>query len=312
MRIPNSTAWGVGLAFATALISGVSVYLNGQYVKLFDDPTLLAAVRNGLVGLVLAGAVVALGGIGELRVMDGRRRAALLVIGIIGGGVPFALFFNGLALAGSPAAALIHKTMFVWVAMLALVALGERLGLAQLAALGLLMLGTLLVAPSGTPGLGFGEAMILVATLLWSVEVVLVRRLLSDGGVSSTLAAASRMVVGSLSLFVVVGAGGGLAGIAAFGVQQWAAIVVTGALLTGYVTTWYAALQRAPATLVTSVLVLGAVVTAALQAATGGAVPAFQALLGHGLLLAGGAVAIIGLRGILRRAPATSPAAVAG
>lgn len=236
MRIPNTTAWGVGLAFTTALISGVSVYLNGQYVKLFDDPTLLAAVRNGMVGLLLAGAVIATGGIGELRVMDSRRRAALLVIGIIGGGLPFALFFNGLALAGSPAAALIHKTMFVWVAMLAMVALGERLGFAQVAALGLLLVGTVMLAPTGSLGVGPGEAMILVATLLWSVEVVLVRRLLL-GGVSSNLAAASRMVVGSLALFAVVAASGGLGGIAAFGAQQWAAIAVTGALLTGYVTT---------------------------------------------------------------------------
>lgn len=311
MRIPNSTAWGVGLAFATALISGVSVYLNGQYVKLFDDPTLLAAVRNGLVGLVLVGVVIATGGAGELRAMDGRRRATLLVIGIIGGGLPFALFFNGLALAGSPAAALIHKTMFVWVAMIAMVALGERLGLAQVAALGLLLGGTLLLAPTGALGAGPGEVMILVATLLWSVEVVLVRRLLV-GGVSSNLAAASRMVVGSMALFTVVTATGGLGGIAAFGVEQWAAILVTGALLTGYVTTWYAALQRAPATLVTSVLVLGAVVTAALQAATGGAVPAVQALLGHGLLLAGGTVAVIALRGAIGRPSASSPAVITG
>jgi drug/metabolite transporter (DMT)-like permease len=215
MRIPRTTAWGVALALATALISGVSVYLNGQYVKLFDDPTLLAAVRNGLVGVVLAAAVVAMGGVGELRALDRRRRLALLVIGLIGGGLPFALFFNGLALAGSPAAALIHKTMFVWVAMLAMVALGERLGLAQVGALGLLLVGTLALAPSGTPGVGPGEAMILVATLLWSVEVVLVRRLLV-GGVSTTLAAASRMVIGSLALFVVVGATGGLGGIAAW------------------------------------------------------------------------------------------------
>ena len=311
MRIPNSTAWGVGLAFATALISGVSVYLNGQYVKLFDDPTLLAAVRNGLVGLVLGGVVVATGGIGELRLLDGRRRAALLVVGIIGGGLPFALFFNGLALAGSPAAALIHKTMFVWVAMLAMVALGERLGLAQVAALGLLLGGTLLLAPTGALGVGPGEAMILVATLLWSVEVVLVRRLLV-GGVSSNLAAASRMVVGSIALFAVVSVTGGLAGIAAFGMEHWAAILVTGALLTGYVTTWYGALQRAPATLVTSVLVLGAVVTAVLQTATSGAVPASQALAGHGLLLVGGAVTVIALRGAIGRVPARRGSAVAG
>jgi drug/metabolite transporter (DMT)-like permease len=311
MRIPNTTAWGVALALMTALISGVSVYLNGQYVKLFDDPTLLAAVRNGLVGIVLAAAVVATGGIGELRFMDRRRRGVLVLIGIIGGGIPFALFFNGLALAGSPAAALIHKTMFVWVAMLAMVALGERLGLAQVAALGLLLLGTLMLAPTGTLGVGPGEAMILVATLLWSVEVVLVRRLLM-GGVSSNLAAASRMTIGSLALFAVVAMTGGLGGIAAFRAEQWAAILVTGVLLAGYVTTWYAALQRAPATLVTSVLVVGAVITAGLQSATSGSAPAGQALLGHGLLLLGGTIAIVALRGAFRRTPATVTAAAPG
>ena len=62
--------------------------------------------------------------------------------------------------------------------------------------------------------------------------------------------------------------------------------------------------------LVTSVLVLGAVITAALQAATGGAAPALQALFGHGLLLAGGAVAVIALRGTVGRA--TPQPAVSG
>jgi drug/metabolite transporter (DMT)-like permease len=153
--------------------------------------------------------------------------------------------------------------------------------------------------------------MILVATLLWSLEVVLVRRLLLSG-LSSNLAAASRMVIGSIALFAIEAATGGLGGIASFGAEQWAAILVTGALLTGYVTTWYAALQRAPAALVTSVLVLGAVVTAALQAATGGAAPAGQVLVGHGLLLVGGAVAVIALRGAIGRAPASSRSPVPG
>ena len=43
------------------IISGFSVYLNGRFVKLFDDPTLLAAVRNGLVGLALVGIAVGAG-----------------------------------------------------------------------------------------------------------------------------------------------------------------------------------------------------------------------------------------------------------
>ena len=58
MRVPRTVGWGIALALATALISGISVYLNGRFVKLFDDPTLLAAVRNGLVGLALVGVAV--------------------------------------------------------------------------------------------------------------------------------------------------------------------------------------------------------------------------------------------------------------
>jgi drug/metabolite transporter (DMT)-like permease len=296
MRIPKSTSWGVALALATALISGLSVYLNGRIVGLFDDPTLLAAVRNGAVGLVLALALAARGRV-DVRALTRRQRLALLVIGVVGGGLPFALFFNGLALSTSPAAALIHKTLFIWVAVLAVVALRERLGLAQLGALGLLFVGTLALAPSGSLGAGPGEAMILAATLCWAVEVVVVRRLLL-GGVPSTLAAAARMLIGSAALFAVVAVTGGLAGLAAFGLQQWLAIAVTGTLLTGYVATWYAALERAPATLVTSVLVVGAVVTAALQALTTGTAPAATAVIGNGLLLAGGAVAVVALRGV--------------
>ena len=97
MRVPNTVSWGLGLALLTALISGLSVFLNGRFVKLFDDPTLLAAVRNGLVGLILLGLAVGSGGLGAIRTLDWRRRGWLIAVGVIGGGLSFALFFNGLA-----------------------------------------------------------------------------------------------------------------------------------------------------------------------------------------------------------------------
>ena len=295
LNLPRTVAWGAALAFVTALISGVSVYINGRIVGLFDDPTLLAAVRNGLVGVVLAAAAWRSGALGALPRLDRRQRLGLLAVGIVGGGIPFALFFNGLAMAGSPAAATIHKTLFLWVAVLAVVLLGERLGWAQVAAMGLLLIGTIALAPAAAPNVGPGEGMILAATLLWAVEVVLVKQLLGRG-VPAGLAAAARMTIGSATLFLVVALGGGLAGLAAYGPEQWAAIAVTGLLLGGYVTTWYAALDRAPATLVTSILVLGVVVTAGLQSITTGALPAATALGGHLALLGGGALVVVGLR----------------
>ena len=291
MRVPNTVGWGLGLALATALISGFSVFLNGQFVKLFDDPTLLAAVRNGMVGLVLLGVAIANGGLRELGRLGWRARLGLVAIGVVGGGISFALFFNGLAQSSSPAAAIIHKTLFIWVAALAIPLLGERVGPLQVASLGLLLAGTLVLAPAGSIGTGVGELLVVAATLLWSLEVIVAKRLLRSG-VPVSLVAASRMTIGAVALFSIVGVTGDASAVLAFTAQQWLAIAVTGTLLTGYVLTWFGALRRAPATSVTSVLVVGAVVTTVLQSWSTGGLPAPTAALGNVLLLAGGAVAV--------------------
>jgi drug/metabolite transporter (DMT)-like permease len=308
MRVPNTVRWGLGLALATALISGVSVFLNGQFVKLFHDPTLLAAVRNGLVGMVLIAVAIANGGLREIVRVGWRQRLGLVAVGVVGGGISFALFFNGLALSSSPAAAIIHKTLFIWVAALAIPFLGERVGALQVASLGLLLAGTLVLAPAGSIGTGTGELLVVAATLLWSLEVIVVKRLLR-GGVPVSLVAASRMAIGAVALFSIAGATGDAWAVVAFTAQQWFAIAVTGTLLTGYVLTWFGALQRAPATSVTSILVVGAVVTTVLQSWSTGGLPAPTAAFGNVLLLAGGAVAVAAawLAGGFR---ATSPATV--
>jgi drug/metabolite transporter (DMT)-like permease len=291
MRVPNTVGWGLGLALATAVISGFSVFLNGQFVKLFPDPTLLAAVRNGMVGLVLLAIAIGNCGLRELLRLGWRARVGLIAIGIVGGGISFALFFNGIAHSSSPAAAIIHKTLFIWVAALAIPLLGERVGPLQVASLGLLLAGTLVLAPAGTIGTGTGELLVVAATLLWSLEVIVAKRLLR-GGVPVSLVAASRMTIGAVALFSIVGATGDPGAVLAFSGQQWFAIAVTGTLLTGYVLTWFGALRRAPATSVTSILVLGAVVTTILQSWNTGGLPAPTAATGNVLLLAGGAVAI--------------------
>ena len=70
--------------------------------------------------------------------------------------------------------------------------------------------------------------------------------------------------------------------------EQWRWIVLTGLLLTAYVATWYAALQRAPAVDVTAVLVFGAVVTALLSGLVDGATVS----VGGTLLVAAGAAVV--------------------
>ena len=299
MSIPRTTGWGVGLAAATAVISGVSIFVNGLVVKEFSDPVALTGARNALVGLVLLGVLLASGGAAEIRGLRPRASAGLLAIAVIGGSVPFILFFSGLAQATGPGAGLIQKAMFIPVAALAIVFLGERLGLAQVVALVALFGGVLLIGPTGGLGAGPAELMILVATLFWAVEVIVARRLLGGEGVSVRLAATARMALGALVIGGFLLATGRISAVAGFTAAQWAIVAVTGLLLLGYVSTWYAALQRAPASLVTAILVAGALVTAALTALRTGVIPAPSA--GAGLALLALGVGMLAVATIRRR-----------
>ena len=310
MNIPRTSLWGLGLAVIAALISGLSVYLNGLMVRTFPDPTLLAGVRNGLVGLALVAALAVAArrrhspATPARTALTGRQRAGLLTLGVIGGGLAFALFFQGLALAASPASAVLQRTLFLWVALAAWPLLGERPGRATFTALGALLAGTLLLDPPTGLGLGLGESLIIAATLLWTAETIIARRLLPEVGAGR--GAAARMAIGSVVLLALVAVGGGIAGIGAWTAEQWLFVAGTAALLAVYVTCWYGALERAPATLVTSVLALAALITAGLRALAAGALPAEPrlaglALVGIGVVLAAFAAA----RG--RRTPTTEP-----
>ena len=289
------TQRGVILALATAAISGLSVYLNAFGVKLVSDAAVYTTAKNAVAAIVLVSIALLLGARRESMTLPPRARLGVLAIAVIGGSVPFVLFFSGLAMATAPTAAFIHKTMFIWVAFMAVPLLSERLGWLQLVALGVLLAGQLLIAPPLGVGWGAGETMILAATLLWSVEVILAKRLLT--GVSAPLLAASRMGLGFVILagyLVVSGKVGGLAAITADG---WLWILITGGMLSAYVISWYSALRYAPATVVTSLLVGAAVVTGILSAATQGKTPSPTVVAGYLLVLAGvGVVSLLATR----------------
>jgi drug/metabolite transporter (DMT)-like permease len=300
MNIPRTTSAGVALAFATALISGLAVFANGLIVGEFDDPLVLTTARNALVGGAFLAVLLAARPGREIMTLDPRQRIGLIALPLLGGSVAFFLFFSGLAAASGPGAAFIHKTLFVWVAVLAVPLLGESIGWPQVAALAALMAGSALLTPPGGLVAGGGEILLVGATLLWSVEVVVARALLP--GVSVRLAATARMALGAAIMIALLAIGGRVDGLLALTAQQWLLIAITGALLVAYVATWYGALQRAPATLVTSVLVGGAVVTGLLKAAWDGSLPvAPQAV---GLVVVAAATAAIAWWALRRRTEA--------
>lgn len=264
----NAFRAGVLLALGTALISGVSVYLNKFAVTAVPDAVLFTTMKNTVVGgallvalfFALRNRVTAQNVVGLTR----RDWLKLGAIAVVGGSVPFLLFFTGLKLASAPSAALIHKTLFIWVALLAAPFLGERLSKWVVAGLGVLLIGQLLSNYPKAWGWGTGENLIVLATMLWAVETILVKRVLPNVPVS--LAAAARMAGGAVVMWGYLAFTNQAGNVLALNANQWLWILLTSAFLFGYVATWYAALKFAPATVVTSVLTIGAVITVGITA----------------------------------------------
>jgi drug/metabolite transporter (DMT)-like permease len=292
---------GVALAFVAACISGFSVFLNSFAVREFGDPILYTTVKNLVAAAIILGAGVSLTATrpswAPALPRTWPERVGLLAVGVFGGGIAFALFFQGLAETSPTSAAFLQKTLVIWVAVLAVSFLRERFTLVHVAAIALLVGGQTIAAGGFVPlAIDRGDALVLGATLLWSVEIVIVKSLL--GSLSPLTLALGRLGIGVIVLAAIAVAGGAATQLASVTPQAWLWVALTGVILTGYVTTWYFALKHAGAIDVTAVLVFGAVITAALGASLRGTSLA-PAALGLGLVTFG--CVLIALRAPDRR-----------
>jgi len=296
---PPRRSVGLALAATTAVISGFAVFINGYGVRAWEgvaSATTYTTVKNAVAAVVLSLIAVALTRSGSregLRRPEGAHQwIGVAAVAVIGGAIPFALFFEGFARATSSQAAFIHKTLVVWVVILAIVFLRERIGWLHVAAVGLLVWGqATLLGGFGGLSIGSGEFMMLGATLLWAAEVVVAKKLLS--AVSPMTLAVARMAGGAALLIGYGIVSGASVSLEALGATHVLWVLLTGGVLAAYVGTWYSALARAQAVDVTAVLVGGALITAALNVGVRGlAVPpvAGLVLVGCGVALAGAAL----------------------
>jgi drug/metabolite transporter (DMT)-like permease len=254
---------GIYFALATAVISGLAVFLNKFAGKAFGDACIFTTLKNIPVGLVFFGMIFAPKFLKELRSLNKKQWSLLLLIGAIGGSIPFLLFFKGLAASSAVNAAFIHKTLFIWVGILAVFFLKEKLGLPQIVAFALIFAGNILLGGFNSWKFGVGEIMIFGATLLWSAEYVLAKKVLA--GVSAEIAAWARMFFGSIFLVLFLLFTGRAGGLADINLIQAKWILLLSTLLFGYVFTWYKALKSERASLVTCLLVPASLITALLN-----------------------------------------------
>lgn len=289
--------YAILLAIGTMLISGTNNFLTKIAVTVVENPIVFTFLKNIVVALLLIGIVLVVGKWREIKQLNRGDTIKLLSIGVIGGSVPFILFFTGLSMIPAINAAFIHKMLFVFVALMAVPLLKERVGKLQLVALALLFGGNMILFGLPNFTFGLGELMVLGATLFWAVENIIAKVALKR--ISSLLLAGSRMTLGSIIILAFIALQGNVGMIAGLGLAQWGWTLLTGLLLAGYVLTWYTALKYAPATLVASILVPATFITNILTATFTTHTISAQQLLSGALLLIGITILIIKARNII-------------
>lgn len=286
---------GIIFAFLTALISGFSIFVNKFAVSSFPNPLLFTTLKNLTVGILIffishlrigrpfdheagkkeadprretlslcagRGFILGIGSFERVKKLSGKDLAKMTTLGIVGGSIPFLLFFAGLKIGSAGMAAFIHKTLFIWVSILAIIFLKEKFSFWQILSFLMLFTGVLYLGGPKALSFGRGELLAFIATLFWSFETILVKKFLPK--IDYKTAALGRMLLGGIimSLFLILT--GKLTNLS-LSLEQLKWLLITSVFLLGYVLSWYKALKHAPAYIASSILTFGFVITSALQ-----------------------------------------------
>src|SRR3989339_638713 len=252
------------LALSAACISGISIFINKLAITSIGDPILFAGIKNTLVAILLLGGMLAYSKKEELHALTIKQWQLLVTIGLVGGAIPFGLFFTGLSMIPAINGALLHKTLFVWVALLGTFFLREQLSPLQWLGVSFLFASNLIIGGfEGFMG-STGELLVLGATLLWAGEHLLAKKAMA--GLSTLIVVSGRMVFGSMFLWMFLGITGRVSGLGDITLPSILWIGLTVLFLFGYVLTWYSALRYAPVSYVAALLVPATLITNILTA----------------------------------------------
>lgn len=255
---------GLYFALIAAILSGIANFINQFTVRYVGDSLVFTTIKNSLVAFLIIGALILLKKLPKIKKLTKRDFWLLLSIGVIGGSLPFYLFFTALSQMPAINASLIHKSLVVWVALLAIPILKEKLSNLQILAV-ITVFGANLTL-GGFKGFTFNrpELMVLAATILWAIENVIAKITLRR--VDADIVTAARMGVGSAVLLIALIVLGKGQMLFVLRPEQFVLTFLTTLILFGYVSTWYRALSLAPIILVATVLTLATLVTNSLSA----------------------------------------------
>ena len=283
-----SESRGLLLVLCTALVSGVSIFLNSFAVSGFN-PFAFTFLKNVLVAVFLLSLVLLLKESHVLKSLSRRKWLSLAAIGLVGGSIPFLLFFYALKLSTPATAGFVHKTLFLWATVFAIVFLREKISKSFLAGALLLLAGNFIFF--GPVSFGFPELLVLGATVLWAAENVLSKHVLRN--TQANIVSFGRMFFGSAFILAFLAFTNQLQFVVSLSFPQVQWLLLTSALLFLFVFTYYSGLKHIPVHKATSILLLAQPITAVLSFAFLGKQIVLNQAIGLALIVAG-AILVVG------------------
>ncbi|OGZ17527.1 MAG: hypothetical protein A2Z78_01550 [Candidatus Nealsonbacteria bacterium RBG_13_36_15] len=282
---------GYFLVFLTAIISGLSIFLSKFGVSVIN-PYIFTWLKNLMVLVLLTGLLLALKDWQILKSLTKKQWFLLIAIGLVGGSIPFLLFFKGLSMVSAPLGSFIHKTMFIYVAFLAFFFLKEKIDKRFFLGGFFLILGNLLLLKKLSFTLEPGYFLVFLATFFWAAENTISKYVLKE--LSGRIVAWARMFFGAFFIFIFLLGTDQLSLLVDFNLIQVRWILITAVFLFGYVMTWYGGLRYIPVSQATVILLFGAPITTLLSFIFGREVILQDFLAGFLIIL--GIISVLGLK----------------
>jgi drug/metabolite transporter (DMT)-like permease len=249
---------GLLLALLAAIISGISIFMNSFGITGIN-PALFSGLKNMSVGLLLVALLIGARELPRLRELTKKDWLRLVFIGLIGGSAPFILFFVGLAGTTATRGGFIQKTLFIFTALFAARMLKEKMTKTLWVGIVALFIGQVVFLQFLPFQFTKGDALILLATILWGFETVLSKKMMRS--TTTNIVIASRMFFGGIFIWVYLFFTATASSVATLTPLQINWVVVTTLILVAYVLTFYHSLALLPAHVATSILALGAPIT---------------------------------------------------
>ncbi|MFH1248990.1 MAG: DMT family transporter [archaeon] len=281
---------GIILVLSACAIYSASFVLNKFFVVKID-PFIFTTIRAFLIGVAFL-IISLLACKFNIKKFKKVSWGKLIMVGIIGGGAPFLLFFLGLRETTAGRAAFLYSTLPMYAILLSSLFLKEKIkGKQVIIILSMIAGAYLLEFSNASLKMRMGDFLILSAAILWAVENTIIKKAKIDEENPEVLIF-GRMFFGSLMLIAITYYAFGLEPLFAIEKIQWGYILISSALLCIYSLLWYHGIKYLNPSKATVIMLASPIMILIISSIFLKENPSIIQILGSAIIIAGAYIAV--------------------